>query len=188
MATRIGRHASFVAPIACAFAFAWAATVLASNQSAPERLATVLLPEESRQTLIVLIGSAACRFSRDASTRRAFDAIVQAEVTKSPLGRRGVLTVGIAVDDEVADGLMTLREVSDFDELIVGGGFLNTGATRYLTRDFAGRIAVPQILILSRSLHREGAAILPGPDSLHRRLVGIDELTSWAGRLSQKRT
>jgi hypothetical protein len=94
------------------------------------------------------------------------------------------MTVGIAVDEDAERGLAVLREIGEFDEQIVGGGWFNTGAVRYALRDFAGVVAVPQLLILSRQVNTRLPRTV-GADSLHTRLVGAFAIARWADRLER---
>jgi hypothetical protein len=142
---------------------------------------------EGREVAVVLIGSAACAHSRDPDTRRAFLDIVEYERRRANAEGARLVTVGIAVDPDVGDGLTALKSIAKFDEVVAGDGFLNTGALRFAVRDFAGPLSVPQVLILSRSISRSPMSITAGPDSLQRRLVGTQELVRWAARMTLAR-
>lgn len=140
-----------------------------------------------RQLLVILVGTSECRFTADASTALAYQQIASAEESRAVVGVEIVRRVGIALDTDPRVGLTTLSAAGSFDEMIVGGGLLNTGATHFLHRDLAGHVAVPQVLLVSRLVDRNGGSYVIGADSLHRRLVGVAAITSWAQRLSQTR-
>lgn len=134
-----------------------------------------------RQLLVILIGSAACRFSADPRVGKAYWAIVESEKNRAA-DSVSVTAVGIAVDNSADDGLESLRHVGAFDEYMVGNGWLGNGAVRYVLREAAGPAVVPQVLVVSRPFKRS-PALFVGSDSLHVRLTGVDAILRWAARV-----
>jgi hypothetical protein len=168
------------------FVLAFAGASLLTGGVGATRARDSLRPRvwEARQVLVVLIASSECRLSQDPTTRAAFAAIIASERRKAATTGARVTTVGIAVDQSARTGLDVLGQIGEFDEIIVGGGLLNLGAVRYVVGDLAARVAVPQVLIVSRDVGREGGVLTVGPDSVERRLIGTRAIARWSERIT----
>jgi hypothetical protein len=59
-------------------------------------------------------------------------------------------TIGIALDEDHRAAIGRLEAIATFDEVVLGGGWVNSGSIRYILRDFAGRPVVPQVVLLRR--------------------------------------
>ena len=78
-----------------------------------------------------------------------------------------------------------LRRFGEFDEISLGGGWLNQIVVRFMMRDTLSEAATPSLVILANSLEiGVGGEIELGPDSLVLRLSGIREIANYAARLS----
>lgn len=66
----------------------------------------------------------------------------------------GYKKIGISIDWNVNEGLSYLRNIIEFDELIVGGGWSNMGVLRYVYDDFQTQAATPQLIITFRNYNR----------------------------------
>ncbi|PWN05403.1 hypothetical protein [Rhodohalobacter mucosus] len=62
----------------------------------------------------------------------------------------GFTSIGIAVDWSPETGIDHLRNISIFDEMIVGRNWYNTGMIKYTFSEFPGRRGLPQIIITKR--------------------------------------
>jgi hypothetical protein len=58
--------------------------------------------------------------------------------------------LGVAVSNGAADGVRYLEEVGEFDEVIAGGGWRNTGIHRFVDIDLPGIAMTPQVIIVRR--------------------------------------
>jgi len=90
-------------------------------------------------------------------------------------------TVGIALDDNVAGGVALLQPLEQFDEIIVGGGWTNSGAERYIWADTAATPAIPQILIVERhvGVNDDHTRWDLSSSTVLRRLIGESEIRAW---------
>jgi hypothetical protein len=140
---------------------------------------------EGKEVMVILIGASSCGFTADSSTRQAFYRIVSQQRMRVKASNGRVATVGIAIDEDVASGLEGLRAFGRFDEMNVGRGWLNTGATHYAVRDIAGVLMVPQVLVVVRQVSN-GGKIHVSDDSLEFRLAGMGEITEWARRIESE--
>jgi len=93
--------------------------------------------------------------------------------------------VGVALDNDVRAGvryLQNLREAgAPFDELSVGGSWLNELITRLVWRDGLATPEVPQVVLVERNVD---ATSYPRNIDVHRdsmllRVAGHDDLIAW---------
>ena len=88
-------------------------------------------------------------------------------------------SIGISVDRRVQDGLKLLEIFGPFDEVLVGGGQLGTGALKYVWQDLPGPGAFPHMLVLERT-------VSPAPvhgvfdESVRVRKTGALPIIAWA--------
>jgi hypothetical protein len=97
-----------------------------------------------------------------------------------------VVFIGVALDSSVQRGLRSLNAIAEFDEVIAGRGWSNTGLIRYVWNDLPGRAVVPQVVLTSREVIAGARTITFSKERLHRRLLGRDELRDFvrkSGRL-----
>lgn len=83
---------------------------------------------------------------------------------------------------EVDEGLALAESISDFDELIVGHGWLNVGAIHYLWDDLPSEAATPNLAITRRRIEfdENTGRLLPANEELLIRLIGLGEIRRWA--------
>lgn len=94
-----------------------------------------------------------------------------------------VVTVGVSIDPEAQTGLEYLEQFGEFDEVVSGANWLNTGSIRYLLETRA-EMAVPQVVLIARSIDRgrqslritgsRTVGVLQGADQIMDGLADID--------------
>lgn len=135
------------------------------------------------ELVIVLIGSSACSIARDGDGQSAFRATIKMlrqQARDHQIER--VSTVGVAVDWLPDSGLAFLRKITEFDEVIVGRSWLNTGLDRYV-RASGGELAVPQVIVLRRSVAMSPNAVNElaiSDEHILQTTVGLEPLLAWA--------
>ncbi|MBA2671768.1 MAG: hypothetical protein H0U67_15480 [Gemmatimonadetes bacterium] len=131
------------------------------------------------EIVLLLIGAKFCM----AHLQPGFpEAVEQAKLYVSGYARsRGFRfrAVGVALDPSVADGLEFLARFGEFDEISSGGHWLADPAIKYLWRDYPGRPAIPQIVVLERKADTEQRNILIQDESLRLRVLGTEEIEEW---------
>lgn len=88
-------------------------------------------------------------------------------------------SIGISIDWDPHLGVQYLGRFGPFDEIIAGNNWLNLGTLRYIWNDFPGMGAIPQILILRRTVHNSQAALTVSNERVISRLVGVDQIKDW---------
>jgi hypothetical protein len=127
---------------------------------------------------LVWIVSSGCRYCADPDLpellRSAIGAVGRASVERdSPLR-----TIGIGVDEDPSTGLQALSRFGEFNEIVIGGGWMNLGAREFIWVTHQGVAAVPQLVVLNSQAEMLGARLSFNSDVLMR-LVGQDDLKRW---------
>jgi hypothetical protein len=133
----------------------------------------------TEQVRMILIGSSACGAHRNEILRAAVETAKQSLAERYTGEGQQFVSAGVAIDWRVEDGIDFLAAFGEFDEIIVGGNWLNSGAIRYIWRDFPGESAVPQVVVVKRSVTVSSATISVGEEELLARLAGAEQITKW---------
>jgi hypothetical protein len=133
----------------------------------------------TEQIRMIFIGSSACGAHRNEGLRAAIEAAKRGLAERFTGEGRQFASTGVAVDWQIADGIDFLAAFGEFDEIIVGGNWLNSGAIRYIWRDFPGSTAVPQVVVVKRSVTVSSSTISVGEEELLARLAGAEQIMKW---------
>ncbi len=132
-----------------------------------------------KEIVVVLIGSQSCGASKVPAFLEAMDTLrVLLQVRSGREGFRFSIT-GVALDWSPAVGLAFLESLGDFDEIIVGRNWLNTGALRYVWKDIPGPASLPQVLVLERDVEVGPAGVTLRTERPMARVVGTDRIIEW---------
>lgn len=88
--------------------------------------------------------------------------------------------VGVALSSNSERTLEFISSLAVFDEVVVGRGWLSSGAVSYIWRDIPGVASVPQLLLLHRRVEVSADGWFISPDSLLLRLTGAGDIAQWA--------
>lgn len=133
------------------------------------------------EVVFLYIGAESCGWSNVDGLR---DAVVRmADALRDEVDSQGkrFVTIGIARDISIEDGLRHLRRVGPFDEVISGRGWLNTGLIKYIYGDIPGPAATPQVVLIERTVHRLAGQTRVGSEQVIGRFVGAKEILEWRG-------
>ena len=72
-----------------------------------------------------------------------------------------------------------LEEFGPFNEILVGRGWLNTGAVRYIWEDIRGAAAIPQVVVTTRGVVSD-RVIEVGGEELVVRKAGARQIADWS--------
>ncbi len=138
------------------------------------------------ELILVFIAGAFCAASRDSALPAIVEhAKLRAAAAASEAGYR-FRAIGVSLDWRQEEGLALLARYGRFDQIAVGGNWLNDSAVKYLWRDIPGGAEVPQILFVRRSIDVGPRLIHVGDESMVARLGGSDAIRRWVdggGRL-----
>jgi hypothetical protein len=95
----------------------------------------------------------------------------------------GFTATGAAMDWEVDSGAVYLRQLADFDQWVVGNNWGNDAVVQLVWRDLTGVPAIPQLVVLERSVGEQsrstGSGIYFGREQVLRRYIGPVEIANW---------
>jgi hypothetical protein len=95
---------------------------------------------------------------------------------------RDFASIGVALDWDLRAGLKLLEPLDELDEVSVGANWLNGQAIRHMWQDSTAQPALPQVIILERTVGEGSSAIAVGPERLLKRLVGAGAIEAWVAR------
>lgn len=144
-----------------------------------------LRPTDGRQQVVVLMVAAGCAASSRKDLPNAVAAVKRDLARIAAAAGRQLITLGVALDQSSDVGLKVLRRFGEFDQVMVGAGWLNEGAVRFIWRDVAGAPVLPQMLLIERTVTVGDDRVHFGADQLLTRAVGGLEIAHWAARLGK---
>ena len=86
--------------------------------------------------------------------------------------------VGVSTDWSTAEGIAFLRDNGPFDQIVVGGNWTNLAVEHYIWRDSSAVPAMPQVVVLERTVTTGRRMEFSAPRVLHR-VLGGDEIPKW---------
>jgi hypothetical protein len=94
---------------------------------------------------------------------------------------QNVRYLGVALDWDVEAGLRMLRRMGRFDEVSAGGGWTNSAVFQFLWQDSLAVAAIPQLILLERTLR-----ISPAGQDMYlvsarvlQKALGVDGIVRW---------
>lgn len=88
--------------------------------------------------------------------------------------------MGITRDALPSNGWKHLEGFGAFDEVMTGRSWANLGLQRYILGEMAGLTAVPQVLVLERTLDYENGHVSVEHERVLVRKVGVGEIVEWS--------
>jgi len=135
---------------------------------------------DGREIVVVLIGMSNCGAAQRPEFPPAFERAVKRLREGADSRGERLSTIGVALDWDVADGLDFLTRVGRFDEVAAGLNWQNSLALRYIFRDFPGQPAVPQVVVLERTIEIQQTSLDARDERLLDRIVGVQPIIDWA--------
>jgi hypothetical protein len=89
--------------------------------------------------------------------------------------------IGVANDWDHALAASFLASVGPFDQVVLGGNWTNLAIESFVWRDPQGSPAMPQIIIIERTVATAGRITISEPRVL-RRVLGAEEIPAWIAK------
>jgi hypothetical protein len=134
------------------------------------------------QVVVLFVASSSSRADAAPGLREAVRSLhrqLQVEAERHGLALE---FVGVSLDWDVEEGIRFLRRYGPFDQVVVGGNWVNLAAIEYIWRDQPGSPTVPQIVLIRRHVDQRPATIDVSPDQVLGRFVGAEQIMEWAQR------
>jgi hypothetical protein len=96
----------------------------------------------------------------------------------------GFATLGVAISEDIDSGVAMLQPLSQFEEISIGGGWVNQTAEKYFWTDPTGKAPVPQVLIVEREINATDTRSQwsVSPHRLVLRVLGADPIRAWVAK------
>lgn len=133
--------------------------------------------------IILVMSSSTCL----ASATRGFDEAVRKipELAREQLAGQPeavARTIGVALDQDPARGVKYLSTLGEFDEIVAGGGWLNTATEKYLWGVHSLDAVTPQVVLLRRRVrYLAGGPVVEG-ETVERAINGAVDVMDWVSR------
>jgi hypothetical protein len=121
------------------------------------------------ELLAIFVASSGCGASRYPGLHEALTALREKLRLDARRADRRFVSVGVAIDQDPTSGENFLKGFGPFDEILSGGGWLNTGSIVFLIRDVPGPMAIPQLVVIERNVALANAVAVP---SVTDRVIG----------------
>lgn len=136
--------------------------------------------EEIKETLAVLVTAGFCIASQREELTQAWPTILGSLAAKADEDGSRLRTLGVSIDVDPLEGIEALSRYGTFDEISSGSNWANLGVRTYVWESLPGQAAIPQVLVVSRTLRQgpEGHQVLD--EEVVDRMVGIAAIVRWA--------
>ncbi len=133
------------------------------------------------ELVAVFLLSSDCFASRDKEMPRLLEEIKLSLQQSSGMRSHEFRAVAVAVDASPEAGWNLIRTMGHFDEVVLGGGWLNHGMLAYVWTEHAGPPDIPQVVLVRRGVQRmrDGIYGVSGSEVVGR-FVGLGEIRRWA--------
>jgi hypothetical protein len=134
---------------------------------------------KGREFVVVYVGMTGCGASRDPELREAVRRM-KPMLARQAAARSVALTIsGVALDWGTEKGVEYLRGLGAWDEISVGSNWTNLGAVHHIWAHPDRRAAVPQILVLERTVVEGPRRISVSDERRVAVLTGVGEIVDW---------
>lgn len=127
--------------------------------------------------------SSGCGFSTERRLRNAVERMRAQLRSLHGQNYAAIKVIGVAVDASIEGGMSYMRGLkgSPFDEIDVGGGWLNELFSRVVWQDGVSTPELPQVVLVQRTVDATPypQAVVVTRDSTIRAVVGRDSLLAW---------
>lgn len=130
------------------------------------------------QVVAVYIGStdcAPCQWPQVKEAVRKMKSLVAAQATSRGMNFRAI---GVAQDWDLKAGAAFLEPLGAFDQVAIGDNWTNLGVEQFILRDSLADLAMPQIVLLERTV-KLGKRVTVTEGRVLKRIVGGEAIPAW---------
>ena len=136
---------------------------------------------------MIFVGASFCGEATNPALPRGVQAFRDSLAAEANASGKHLSSIGVSIDNDVEIGTAFLSRFAGFDEVSVGGNWLNGAALLYIVRDVPGRLMIPQIVVVERDISTSGNVLNVGRDSLVKRVFSR-EILALGDRAERRRT
>ncbi|GIW51696.1 MAG: hypothetical protein KatS3mg081_1051 [Gemmatimonadales bacterium] len=131
----------------------------------------------TEELLAVLVISSDCRY--DAAFPNAIERLKVTLARRARATSRTFAAIAVVVDWSPRNAARFIKQFGQFDEILLGRNWLNTGVVRYVWRDLPGPPQVPQVIVVKRRVEVSERSIHVGGEAEVVRKLGTTEILEW---------
>jgi hypothetical protein len=143
----------------------------------PEYVPSYRLPE-GKEIVAVYIGATTCGPCLLPEVKAAVRAMKTLVAAQAKQRNAAFSAVGVSNDWETPKAAAFFDSLGRFDQLVLGGNWTNLAIEHFVWRDPSGSPAMPQILVLERTVTPAERIQFSEPRVL-RRVTGGDQIPAW---------
>jgi len=154
--------------------------VLASRSlgaQATEYVPSHQLPQ-GRELVAIYIGATDCGPCQSPEVKKAV--VTMKALAAAQAKQRGMVfsAIGVATDWDLNSGTAFLAPLGYFDQLVIGANWTNLAVERFVLSDSLAEMAMPQILLIERTVN-VGKRITVSEPRLVRQVTGGEAIPAW---------
>lgn len=133
---------------------------------------------EGPELVAIYIGSsdcAACHWPQVENAVRAMKPLLAAQAKHRGMA---LSVIGVAQDWDLKRGAAFLEPLGAFDQVVIGGNWTNIAVEQFILRDSLAELAMPQIVVLERTVQL-GKRVTVSEPQVVRRIIGGADIPAW---------
>jgi hypothetical protein len=133
---------------------------------------------EGREVVAIYIGSTDCGPCQWPQVKSAVRAMKPLLVTQARQRGVALTVIGAAQDWDVKRGAAFLEPLGAFDQVVIGGNWTNLAVEQFVLRDSLAEMAMPQVVLMERTVG-VGKRVTVSQPRVLRRITGGAEIPAW---------
>jgi hypothetical protein len=134
-----------------------------------------------KEIVAIYVGAHSCGPCHSPAVKEAVKQMKSLLATQARQANAAFSVVGVANDWDQKLATAVLADVGPFDQVAIGGNWTNLAIERFVWSDSAGNPAMPQVLVIERTVTAGRRVTFTEPRVL-RRLVGADAIPAWVAK------
>ena len=139
-------------------------------------------PEQSEQLVMIYFGASSCGWCTLPETHALIE-VVWSSLRETARERSlDLVTLGVAMDDNVEAGLSHLRSMGNFDQVSSGYGWANVASVDAFAGALPRVVATPTVAVVRRRLNFTEQSVRSTDVRLVAFREGLTDISRWAGK------
>jgi hypothetical protein len=133
---------------------------------------------EGRELVVLYIGSTDCAPCHSPAVKSAVRAMKPLLAAQAKQQSAAFSVIGVAQDWDLKRGIAFLEPLGAFDQIAIGGNWTNLAVEQFVLRDSLAAMAMPQVIVLERTVEL-GARVKVSEPRVLRRITGGTDIPAW---------
>lgn len=133
---------------------------------------------EGRELVVVYIGSTSCGPCLRPEVKNAVRSMKSLLAAQARQRGAALTVIGAAQDWDLKQGASFLEPLGAFDQVVIGGNWTNLAVEQFVLRDSVSEMAMPQVVVIERTVQVGSRLVVTAPRVL-RRITGGTEIPAW---------